>query len=480
MEEALIGPPILWMRNRSDESGAAAVQYAALVVLAALILGALLVVAVPQQVGDGVTRTLCKIFTAFQGDCANTTAQKKLPYTCTTDASSSRLQVYGSVKVLTAGFGNTDQINTTTDPNTGKKKSEVGIGTDVEVDAGGKLKTEKLQGLLDKFAKKLPKKVRDKLANNLEVTGKAGVTGGVHYLYDFNDPKKARKYLKSRHGSKLDRYTSIPWFGGFGGLFPEYAHPIRRVSDWLQGKHPDNRPADGFAITLDGKAEGGGKFDNKKEGPMDSSAGVGGGLEAKLDVGGRLAFHGDGSIDLSKHYTGDFNAAGSAKLVAPLFGKQQIAPHAGFKGTLSYKVKFDQHGQPSKFTVTTEHREHSGLHSTKNQDQLTQTTRVLDLSDPQNAQALAVAASDLISAPTAGIPLQTLLNRSKGGLLDRLLHNSIEVQNKYHAKWNDDGGHNFVVAGNKEHSEQRHLKSSKAIDNNDPSAHWMNLKKCLK
>lgn len=452
-------------RRTLRDRGASFTQYAGLIVLASVVLGAFFAAGITGQVGTGVSTALCKILTAFQGDCQES-VRKAIPYQCTVTAASNKLQVYGDVKEFTVGAGSYDGVTTTVDPNTGKKSAEVSLGLDAEADVGGKVDSKATKKVLDRLAKRAPEKVRKLLGKNLSLTGKAGVTGGVHYLYDFDDPDAARRFRDDQRGDDIDRYTSIPE----GGL-PDRYNPAKRIADAIRGKHRETRNPDGVEIDLGTQAVGQASLGKKN---------LNGGVSAKLTAGGKIVVRPGKGYELTRTFSGDFSADTNLKKLAPLFGQSNFAPNAGFKGNLSYTVKFDKDGNPSQFVLTTEHKEHNGLNKHGPHDTTQQTIRILDLHDPQNAQAVSAALPDLTGVAGPAIPpITPLIDAGQGTIGDRLMHHSLEVQNQYDTNSPKPKHNGFVFFGQNKESEDRKLTKSQAIDHDDPSGRWQNLNRCL-
>lgn len=452
-------------RRTLRDDGASLTQYAGLIVLASVILGAFFAAGITGQVGTGVSTALCKILTAFQGNCQEP-PHKTIPYQCTVAANSNELQVYGSVKAYTVGVGSYDGVTTTIDPNTGKRSAEVSLGDDLEADVGGKLKTKDVNKVLGKAEKKLPTKIRNLVANNFDVTGKAGITGGLHYLYDFNDPAEAQRFRDNQRGDDIDRYTSIP-----DGVLPDGIKPTKKIADLIRGKHRDNRTPDGVEIDLGSQAVG--DLGTEKKGLKGSASG-------KLTAGGKIVLRPGKGYEVTRTFTGDFSANADLQKLAPYFGQSSLQPNAGFKGNLSYTVKFDKDGNPSQLVMTTEHQEYNGLQKQGKTDTAQQTTRILDLHNPENAQAALAALPDLsgVAAPAVP-PITPLIDGGEGTLGNRLMHHSLEVQNQYETKDSKPKNSDFVVVGQNKESSERRLTKSRAIDHDDPAGKWQDLKKCL-
>lgn len=452
-------------RRSLRDDGASLTQYAGLIVLACVILGAFYATGITGQVGTGVRTALCKILSGFQGTCQGS-AGKKIPYQCTVMANTNELQVYGSVKAYTVGAGSYDGVTTTIDPNTGKRSAEVSLGVDLEADVGGTLKTKDLKNVAEKTTRKLPTRIRNLIAKNLNVTGKAGITGGLHYLYDFNDPAEAERFRDNQRGDDIDRYTSIP-----DGVFPDGIKPTKKIADLIRGKHRDNRPPDGVEIDLGAQAVGNAGLSKK---------GVNGNASAKLTAGGKIVLRPGKGYEVTRTFTGDFSADANLQKLAPYFGESSLEPNSGFKGSLSYTVKFDKDGNPSQLVMTTEHQEYNGLQKQGTTDTAQQTTRILDLHDPENAQAVEAALPDLTGVATPAVPpLTTLIDEGEGTIGNRLMHHSLEVRNQYETKDPKPKNSDFVFVGQNRESHDRTLTKSQIIDHDDPTSMWQDLKKCL-
>jgi len=109
---------------RGDERGAGAVEYAGLVVLAALILGGLVAGVAPGRVSAGLRRTICAVFHPGQssGQCASTGGRRRASgrpdaykprQACTVRSSSTRYG--GHVTVLSVDIGHGVQLVEQTD-----------------------------------------------------------------------------------------------------------------------------------------------------------------------------------------------------------------------------------------------------------------------------------------------------------------------------------------------------------------------------
>lgn len=457
-------------RRSLRDDGASLTQYAGLIVLACVILGAFYATGITGQVGTGVRTALCKIFSGFQGNCQESEHKPPLPYQCTVMDAMNRLQVYADVKEFTVGAGSYDGVTTMVDPNTGKKSAEVSLGLDLEADAGGTADSKAIKNALDKYAKRVPPRIRDLISNDAEANGKLGVTGGIHYLYDFDDPAEAQRFHDSQRGDDIDRYTSTP-----GGILPDKYNPIKGLADRIRGKHRENRDPDGVEIDLDGQAQAGYKKDAKQ---------YGGSASGKITEGGKIILRPGQGYEITRTYSGDFSADANLKKLAPLFGQSNLTPNAGFKGTFSYTVKFDKDGNPAQFMLTTEHQEYNGLHQHGPHDTAQQTTRVLDLQDPQNAQAVYSAFPDLLATSAASgglvqVPVQSLISDEDGSLGNRLRHHSLEVQNTYDTNNPAPKNSAFFSVGRKKESSDRRLTKSQAIDHDAPDGKWQNLYRCL-
>ncbi|MDO5740454.1 MAG: hypothetical protein Q4P07_09930 [Ornithinimicrobium sp.] len=407
-------------RTRGGDRGAAGIEQAGITFLVAVLLGAAIASPATNIIGPNVAFAICRAFAALPGgsaQCVSPEAQaqdrtKEYENKCTLRQVDRANSYGGNFEIFTAEKGTNDQIKNSADGS-----SSVTLGERAEAGVGAKVKLRKPGS-----SKGGSSGAKDgDSPSSIDVKGKAEATVGTSLKYTYNFPEEygggdaADSFLDDKRGGwKQYAQTAIPGAqtidegvtrakDGVADLWSWGYHKVTGQEESAESKAArdrEHRMGQADSVTADLSLQG--------MAGLDITSGlVDGGAEISASVSGQVtaSLTNDGPDRGSNSFTGIVKWDGKleATLGMPGDPTRQIGDlppflnvSPGMGGTGSYTVNFDQDGNPTTITFTTEKRESlkAGLTppeikgvSGKARAQtgtVEEEKRILDLTDPTN------------------------------------------------------------------------------------------------
>lgn len=477
--------------TRARERGSATLQYICVLVIVVAFLGAVAATVGKSKLGEQVEYALCQAINkvgslagAKPGEC-----QKPLPDNlprCVTYQQDRLLGINGSFRFIRAELSGTDRILTYVNPNTGEEKALVVLGAErgAGLEAGKEFKGSKLGKALGK--------------KGLGFDAKAVLQGKAGVVYSFDSREEAQNFLDQRRGNLLKRAGGVITGGAVDGIIDGG----RKAWNWLTGQEDDGPTPSGVVGELGEQGEFTTSFQAgaipKTKGTISPRAE--GTINGRKSARFRYNFDGSSRLTVSSEGTVKVNGGiGLHKKFQkrhPLLQDLQAGGEYGWVGASRYTIRFDKHGNPFQFRLTTESGSHYGfkvggkvIKKGGNKGQLTAHTYTLDLTDPQNMQALKQSLPNVALGGASLRPAHWIL-ASDSPLAQRLANDSVEYKQVYKTEGNALGGNSpdgstetgvkqkGVGLGFNNDTSRRTLVSTQYLDHRVPGSTWQDLLKC--
>ncbi|MQA79794.1 MAG: hypothetical protein GEV10_15155 [Streptosporangiales bacterium] len=480
--------------RRNRQRGAATVEYLAVLLILASSLSVGLVTglakgALVDQVNFALCKSMVKAVRVLGVEVENTCVApmpKNMP-PCVTYKQDRLLGANGTFRFIRGELTGKDTIVDLVDPVTGDESALVFLSNEAGV--GLEYNDSVSKG---KFTSAME-------SRGLSPQGKLMLQGGTGVVYEFDSHEDAQNFLDSRRGNLFTRGLGVITGGKADALFDG----ARNLFNDITGNDDDDAPTpSGLTADLAIQAEAGLSYET---GTQSQTNGASFRLDATAngEARGQFRYNFDGTSQIEVRFEGEVGLEGGVganehlKDQIPLLGDLSVTGGGNLAGAVGYRLRFDKHGNPTQFVLTTEsggglqwkagaNRGHAG-----GQDgELTVNTYTLDLTNPENMDAFAdsfpALAAGQLASPISPVAILTTDNP----ISRRLKENSVQYEQVYDTEGDMLGVDSPDSANEKglkikgvgigfnDETAKRTLRTARYIDHSQPGSTWQNLAKC--
>lgn len=335
-------------------------------------------------------------------------------------------------------------------------------------------------------------------------SGKAVLQGGYGTSYTFDSHEEAQQFLDDHRGNMFQRILgAVPGASAVEGLYQGAKDFIGGLFGGDDESDADPAPS-GIVASLALQAQGNLDFQGGGlPGINGDAAGLQGRLRALGKESGQIRYNFDGSSQLLVRYEGEVGLEGglgvSRQLTQkyPWLGNLGLTGGGTFHGAVQYRLRFDENFEPSQFEMRIERGSvidkqagNDDVNIGDRDGEMTVNTYTLDLSDPENLDAVADTLPWVMAGNLAGPAGPVGILATDNPLSRRLMENSIEYEQVYETEGDfgaantpDSSRENGVKFrgfgfGLNNETARRTLVSARGIDHSQPGATWYDLANC--